>query len=41
MTAVFGAVTPLLGTIDAFGAAEVVTGIRGASTCCRWARLRA
>jgi len=33
--AVFGADTPLFGAIDAFGAAEVVTGIRGASACCR------
>ena len=29
--AVFGADTPLFGAIDAIGAAEVVTGIRGAS----------
>jgi hypothetical protein len=29
--AVFGANTPLFGSIDAFGVAEVVTGIRGAS----------
>jgi hypothetical protein len=35
---VFGAITPLLGAIDAFGAAEVVMGTRGASACCRWAR---
>jgi hypothetical protein len=33
--AVFGANTPLFGAIDAFGTAEVVTGIRGASACCR------
>jgi len=33
--AVFGANTPVFGAIDAFGAAEVVTGIRGASACCR------
>jgi hypothetical protein len=31
--AVFGTNTPLFGTIDAFGGAEVVTGIRGASAC--------
>ena len=31
--AVFGANTPLFGAIDAFVAAEVVTGIRGASAC--------
>ena len=31
--AVFGANTPLFGAIDAFGTAEVVTGIRGASAC--------
>ena len=31
----FGANTPLFGTTDAFGAAEVVTGIWGASDCCR------
>ena len=37
--AVFGANTPLFGATDAFGAAEVVTGIRGASACCRWAGL--
>ena len=37
--AVFGANTPLFGAIDAFVAAEVVTGIRGASACCRWAGL--
>ncbi len=36
--AVFGANTPLFGTTDAFGAAEVVTGIWGASACCRWAK---
>jgi hypothetical protein len=36
--AVFGANTPLFGTTDAFGAAEVVTGILGASACCRWAK---
>ena len=29
--AIFGANTPLFGTTDAFGTAEVVTGIRGAS----------
>ena len=33
-TAVFGSNTPLFGAIDAFGAAEVVTGILGASACC-------
>jgi hypothetical protein len=37
--AIFGANTPLFGTTDAFGAAEVATGIRGASACCRWAGL--
>jgi hypothetical protein len=31
--AVFGENTPLFGTIDAFGGAEVVTGILGASAC--------
>ena len=33
--AVFGANTPLFGAVDAFGAVAVVTGIWGASDCCR------
>jgi hypothetical protein len=37
--AIFGANTPLFGAIDAFDAVAVVTGILGASACCRWARL--
>ena len=37
--AVFGANTPFFDAISAFGSAEVVTGIRGASACCRWAGL--
>ena len=31
--AVFGANTPLFGTIDAIAVVAVVTGIRGASAC--------
>ena len=33
--AVFGANTPLFGAVDGFGAVAVVTGIWGASACCR------
>ena len=36
--AVIGANTPLFGATDALGVAEVVTGIWGASDCCRWAK---
>jgi hypothetical protein len=35
VAAVIGANTPLFGATDALGVAEVVTGIRGASACCR------
>ena len=37
--AVFEANTPVFGAIDALDVVAVVTGIRGASACCRWARL--
>ena len=37
--AVFATNKPLFGAIDAFDAVAVVTGIRGASACCRWDRL--
>ena len=33
--AIFGANTPLFGAIDAFDAVAVVTGLLGASACCR------